>query len=215
MWWVGRVIMYSPAQHHRGSLCRPQEDVRGQHPVPKTQEPGKGDCDPRHVLQHRARGQIAGKRRQAHTGPNRDTCSIAGAFHHALPSGASAPCLGFGGFYELWRIDGATLLASTGSGTNYAFGILAHGTAFFITRTHPCLANRCGSVLRKLCCPDAAMCMLWDLICINISRRQSQEGPHDASSQKTSLPYGRPSGSMAGPPPYRFSVPCPQAGGKE
>ena len=41
----------------------------------------------------------------------------------------------------MWGIDGAALLMPTGSGTNRVFDILAHGMAFFITRTHPVEAN--------------------------------------------------------------------------
>ena len=55
----------------------------GLHTVPQAGQPGKGDLDPRHMLQHRTRSQITGKRRQAHTGPNRNTRSVTGVFSTA------------------------------------------------------------------------------------------------------------------------------------
>ncbi len=55
----------------------------GDHAVPQAGQPGKGDLDPRHMPRHRARSQITGKRRQAHTGPNRNTSSVTGASDHA------------------------------------------------------------------------------------------------------------------------------------
>ena len=45
----------------------------------RCRRPDKGDLDPCHMLQHRARSQVTGKGRQAHTGPNRNTSSVTGA----------------------------------------------------------------------------------------------------------------------------------------
>ena len=82
----------------------------GDHQVPQAGQPDKGDLDPCHMLQHRARSQITGKRRQAHTEPNRNTRSVTGVFnttsflaeppHRVLDLG---DFMGYGG---IWRSMG-------------------------------------------------------------------------------------------------------------
>ena len=77
------------------------------------------------------------KRRQAHTGPNRNTRSVTGVFntapflaeppHHALDLEV----------YGWWRNMAQHGLSLAGSDACHALGILASGMAFFITRTHP------------------------------------------------------------------------------
>ena len=100
--WRGMVDLYVDdretfdSEYHQRSvrvlICRAQEDVRGLHAVPQAGQPGKIDPDSCHVLQHRARGQVACKRRQAHTGPNRNTSSVTGASDH-VPFLAEPPHL--------------------------------------------------------------------------------------------------------------------------
>ena len=49
----------------------------------RCRRPDRGDLDPCHMLQHQARGQVTGKRWQAHTGLNRSTSSVTGVFNTA------------------------------------------------------------------------------------------------------------------------------------
>ena len=68
-----------PAQHHRGGVWRHQEDVRKPHALPQAGEPVQGDCNSDNLLQHRSRGQIEGKGRQAHTEDDRYHDCMTGA----------------------------------------------------------------------------------------------------------------------------------------
>ena len=136
-------LQVPPTQRHRVSLCRTQEDVRGLHTVPQARQQGKGDLDPCHMLQHRARGQVTGKRRQAHTGPNRNTRSVTGVFntapflaeppHHALDL---EDFMGCGG---TWRNMGCHWQAPMHV---MPLSPWHRGWRFFITRTHPPSAKR-------------------------------------------------------------------------
>ena len=99
-------------------------------------QPGKGDLDPRHMLQHRTRSQITGKRRQARTGPNRSTSSVTGASYHA-PFLAESPHHVLDLEDILWVVEeyGTAWVVT---GRFRCMPCLWHlGVAFFITRTHP------------------------------------------------------------------------------
>ena len=55
------------------------EDVRKPHALPQAGEPVQGDCNSDNLLQHRTRGQIEGKGRQAHTEDDRYHDCMTGA----------------------------------------------------------------------------------------------------------------------------------------
>ncbi len=102
------------------------------------------------MLQYRARGQIAGKRRQAHTEPNRNVGSVTGASEHAPFLEVSSHRVLDLGYFMGVEEYGATWVITGSSGTCYAFGILASGMAFFITRAYPHAAKNLTNPMKNV-----------------------------------------------------------------